>query len=132
MVPTPLSIGLTLCDNLIIEERTRKLTLVGTFPGFRSSEFPCTPDPFYVSASLIGGQGEGELTLTVTQLETDDELFAIHRRISFSDRLAELRVAFRLRNCTFPEPGAYSMTLLMDGEWVAQRRFEVSYEESDG
>ena len=76
-------------------------------------------------SSLVGGHGEGELGLTVTRLETDQEVFAIHRRLSFSDRLTAVRVRFRLRNCVFPDAGAYVMTLLMDGEWVTQRRFEV-------
>ena len=87
MVPTPLSIGLTFCHSIIIEEGTRNLTLVGTFFGFRAVEFPFTPAPFQVIASLVGGHGEGELELAVTQLETDEELFAIHRRLSFPDRL---------------------------------------------
>ena len=126
MVPTPLSVGLTLCQSRIIEERTRNLTLVGTFLGFRASDFPFTPTPFHVVSSLIGGQGEGELGLTITHLETDDELFALYRRLTFPDRLTAVRVAFRLSTCVFPEAGTYVMTLLMDGEWVAQLRFEVS------
>ena len=31
MVPTPLSIALTLCHSIIIEEGTRDLTIVGSF-----------------------------------------------------------------------------------------------------
>ncbi len=130
MVPTPLSIGLTLCQSIIIEEGTRNLTLVGSFYDFEASEFPFTPAPFRAIASLVGGNGEGELVLTITQLRTDDEVFAIHRRISFVDRFDEVCVMSRLTNCEFPEPGAYMMTLLVDGEWVAQRRFEVSSEET--
>ena len=130
MVSTPLSIGLTLCNSLIIEEGTRNLTHVGTFAGFRAADFPFRPAPFYVLSTLIGGHGEGELGLTVTHLETDDELFALHRRLSFPDWLMEVIAVFRLGNCEFPEPGAYLMTLLMDGEWVAQRRFRVSFRES--
>ena len=70
------------------------------------------------------------MELAVTRLETDREVFALHRRLSFQDRLVEVKAVFRLGNCEFPEPGAYLMTLLMDGEWVAQRRFQVSYWES--
>ena len=126
MIPPPLSIGLTLCHSVIIEEGTRNQTLVGTFYGFSATDFPCTPAPFYVVFSLVGGHGEGELGLTVTRLDNDKEVFAIHRRISFSDRLTAVRVTFRLRNCVFPDAGAYVMTLLIDGEWVTQRRFEVT------
>ena len=130
MIPVPLSIGLTLCQSIIIEEGTRNLTLVGTFVNFRSADFPFGPAPFCVVSTLVGGHGEGELELAVTRLETDREVFALHRRLSFQDRLMEVKVVFRLVNCEFPEPGAYLMTLLMDGEWVAQRRFQVSYWES--
>jgi hypothetical protein len=130
MIPPPLSIGLTLCNSTIIEEGTRKLTLVGTFHNFLTSSFPFTPPPFHVVAVLIGGHGEGDLGLTLTRLETDSEVFAIHRRISFADRLKAVRVMLRLRNCVFADAGAYVMTILVDGEWVAQQRFEVYHEES--
>jgi hypothetical protein len=130
MVPPPLSIGLTFCHSIIIEEGTRNLTLIGSFFDFYADDFPFTPDPFYVVTSLVGGHGEGELELTITRLETDQEVFSVHRRLSFPDRLTAVRVVFRSRDCVFSDAGAYVMTLLMDGEWVTQRRFEVSYKES--
>jgi hypothetical protein len=34
----------------------------------------------------------------------------------------ELRVLFRVTSCIFPSPGAYQLTLLLNGEWLAQRR----------
>lgn len=40
MVPQPVVLGLLICDHVIIEEGTRKTTLVGTFESIRAGGFP--------------------------------------------------------------------------------------------
>ena len=130
MIPPPLTVGLTLCHYVMVEERTKNVSLIGGFSKFRGRAFPFAPAPFCVYTSLIGGHDTGELELTVTSLETDEEVFALRRPLTFLDRLTPVRVLFRLNDCEFPVAGFYLMTLLMDGEWVAQLRFEVSQGES--
>jgi hypothetical protein len=130
MIPPPLSVGLTLCHYVMVEERTRNVSLIGGFSRFRGREFPFTPSPFYVYTSLTGGHETGELELTVTSLQTDEEVFALRRPLTFPDRLTKVSVLFRLNDCEFPAEGFYLMTLSMDGEWVAQLRFEVSQGEN--
>src|ERR1700731_8770 len=122
MVPAPMAVGLTLCNYVLIEAISHNVSLIGSFQSFRGDEFPFTPAPFNAFASLIGGQGEDILELIVTQLETDDELFKMQHRMLFPDRFKEVHVLFRVTNCIFPEVGAYLFTLLVDGEWMAQRR----------
>ena len=126
MVPAPMSVGLTLCHYAAIEEGTRNITLAGSFISLRTGKFPFRAAPFSVFASLVGGQGEGTLELVVTRLQTDQELFSVPRRVVFRDRFTEFRVLFRVKNCGFPAAGEYLFTLLVDGEWMAQRRLLVS------
>ena len=59
MIPQPLSIGLTLCHSIIIEEGTRNLTLVGSFFGFRAIDFPFAPPRFAWSLRWSGVMGKG-------------------------------------------------------------------------
>jgi hypothetical protein len=125
MLPAPMAIGLTLCHYAAVEEGTRDVTLAGCFLTLRARAFPFRSAPFWVFASLVGGQGEGTVELAITRLETEEELFRVQRRFVFQDRLSELRILFRLSNCVFPAAGAYFFTLLFDGEWMAQRRIRV-------
>jgi hypothetical protein len=125
MVPRPSAIGLTLCDYVIVEEGTKKSSLIRAFTGLRAQGFPWTPRPFCVFATLTDGLGEGVIELTLTRLETDEEVYTIRRSLRFPDRFMEVRAFFRLAECTFPASGAYVFSLLIDGEWVAHRRLRV-------
>ena len=125
MNPTPMAIGLTLCEKVIVEERTRNTTLVSTFTKLLADEFPSRQERFAFATGLTGGQGDATVDLVFTQLETDEEVYSIRRAISFPSRLAEVQVVFHVRDCSFPAPGQYDATLFIDGEPVARRKFSV-------
>jgi hypothetical protein len=125
MTPRPVAVGLTLCDYLVIEEGTRKVSLVGYLVKLTAERFPFTPPPFYVFAALTDGLGDATIDLVVSRLDSLDELYARQLRVNFSSRLRERQVVFRISDCVFGAPGAYQFTLYVDGEWVAQRRLVI-------
>jgi len=131
MIPPPVALGLMLCDQVIVEEGTRKVSHIGGFNSLRGREFPFDPLPFCVLATLTDGQGEAEITLTVTDLESDEETYSFNRDLTFPDRFAEVHILFRLNEITFPVPGSYMFTLMVDGDWIAQRRIRVRQTEVD-
>lgn len=98
---------------------------MSTFTKLYAEDFPSPPERFALAAVLTGGQGEGTVDLVITQLETDEETYAIRRQLRFPGRLAEVRVVFHVRDCSFPAPGAYDATLFVDGDPVARRKFSV-------
>src|SRR4051794_7608903 len=112
MMPRPVALGLTLCEKVIIEERTKTVSLIGTFRKVRGRQFPLKMLPFYVVATLTGSQGEGEVALTVTNLRTNEGKPVLSGRAVFPDRFDETRIAWRLPRFVFPEPGDYVFTLL--------------------
>ena len=125
MESTPVAIALHLCDYVIIEERTQKVTLVGTFSRLAIPELPGVAAPFFVTAVLTDGLGEGIISLEVTLLETGEEVYLLERRISFPEMLQEVHYFTHVSRCRFPREGLYQFTLLVDGEWVAHRRVYV-------
>jgi hypothetical protein len=129
MNPAPTAIGLTLCEKVIIEEGTRNLTFVSTFTELLADEIPFWPERFALAVVLTGGQGDGVVELAITQLETDEEIYSLRRSLHFPDRLVEVQVVFRIRDCSFPAPGYYEAVLLVDGDWVARRKFSVVQQE---
>jgi hypothetical protein len=130
MVPSPTATGLSLCDYVIVEERTKKVSLIGTFSGLKVPAFPAIPQSFCVFASLTDGQGDGMVELTVTELTANDEIYSLQRPAHFPDRLAEVQILFRLKECGFPAAGLYLFTLSVDNEWVAHKRLRVYSSES--
>ena len=125
MVPPPIALGLTLCDYVIVEEGTKKVSLIGTFTGIAVEHFPAVPQPFSVFSALIDGMGNATMRIEVTNQETGEEVYARDRPIHFPDRLTEVYIHYRVRQCRFQNPGWYQATLFVDNDWVAQRRFRV-------
>lgn len=126
----PVAIGLMLCDYVLVEERTRKVSLIGTFSGLGMERFPMAAPPFCVYALLTDGEGRMPMDLVVSHLETDQHIATYRGQVAFPDRLTDVNYLVRLRDCRFPEAGTYQFTLLADGEWVAQRRPRV-YQRGD-
>jgi hypothetical protein len=130
MVPTPVAVGLTFCEKLIVEEATRNLSMVNCFSQVRATSFPHLSAPFFVVAALTNSQGTGTIELALTRLETDELIQRWQYPIQFPDRFAVVRVRFRISDCSFPAPGRYQFTLLVDGEWAAQRDMKIVQPES--
>jgi hypothetical protein len=125
MIPCPRAQGLTLCDYVMREEGTRKMSLVGTFTKIGADVFPFSAEPLCVFSTLTDGLGKGTLELTITSLTTDEEIYSFQRTIEFPNRFVDVRVLFRLRDVSFPEEGFYLFSLSVDTDTIAQRRVRV-------
>jgi len=63
--------------------------------------------------------------LLVERLDNMEETFRVNRKLDFPDRLRDMRFAARVRGCHLPVGGQYLVTLIIDGELVASRKFHV-------
>ena len=126
MTPLPLALGLTVCEKAIVEEGTKNVTLMSTFTRLVVEEFPSLPQRFALYTVLTEGLGDGTIDLVIRNLDTNEEIFTAQMPIHFPDRVAEVRVLFRIHRCIFPAPGEYLCTLLLGDEWLAQRRLQVA------
>ena len=79
---------------------------------------------------LTDGLGDATIDLVMTRLETDQVVLVRRKILHFQNRLAEVRVLYRIGECVFPAPGEYQFTLLVDGQWVAQRNIHVAKREA--
>jgi hypothetical protein len=122
----PVVIGLACCEQVIVEETTRNITLVNCFTRLKVRQFPSAPRRLVVFTALTDGLGQGTLSLVVAALDTLEAILRRQNEIQFSDPLQEVRVIFRLDQVSFPRPGSYQVTLLADGELVAQRTIHLS------
>jgi hypothetical protein len=127
-------LGLIVCEQIIIEERTRNVTLVNCFSRLLVDRFPARPRPFVVYAGLIDGFGELTLDLVLhrldTYLDTYEEVLRRGQRLRFSDRLQEIRFVFRITQFAFPAAGQYQVSLLAEGELIAQNRIQIMLREA--
>jgi hypothetical protein len=121
----PKALGLTLCDQVIFEEKTHKPSLIGMFTGIAADRFPSVPRRFDVFAALTDGFGVSVLDLVAIRLETDEEIYAQAMTLNFNDPLQVVNLRFRVTQLPFPAPGVYLFTLSIEAEEIAQRRLSV-------
>src|SRR5581483_6360636 len=107
MSRTPTTIGLLLCEQVIIEEETRNQTLVNCFTQRIGRSFPTDPIPFVVFTLLTNGQGETPLELMVYRMEDFEEIYRRAITVTFSNPVQVVRCVLRVRDCSFPSPGLY-------------------------
>ena len=122
---TPVPVALILCDDLIVQQNTDKITLVGIFDRLRATEFPSPPRSIHAFVSLIDSIGDVRLRLVCTKADSGEEVYALEGTAFFPDRLTTVNVHFTARNLQFPAPEVYYMQLYGDGVFIAERKLTV-------
>src|SRR5437870_11102848 len=125
MTKRPVAIGLALCEQAIVEENARNITLVNCCTRLNVRAFPAASQRLAVFVTLIDGLGRGSFDLVVEHLDSLDEIHTQRREVEFKDSLQEVRLLFRLNECSIPRPGRYQVSLFADRELVTQRVFSV-------
>lgn len=125
MIQRPVAVGLLLCEQAIIEEKSRNVTPVNCFTRRFVEHLPSENLTFTVLAFLTDGLGELELSLVIENLDGGTEIYQRTSRVQFENPLSEYRLSIRVRNCKFPGPGDYQATLLAQNEFIAHRKFHV-------
>lgn len=120
MVQRPIAVGLIPCQLVIVEETTRKVTLVNSFQRLKVDGFPSSPLPFAVFTVLTDGMGDAVLNLAVSRTDTLEHVYTRTFKMSFNDPLRQQRLWWDIRSCSFPIPGRYQVGLEVDGELITQ------------
>src|SRR5438094_416437 len=118
MAQIPTAVGLMVCEQVIIEEKTRKVTVVNSFTRHAVKQVPAELFPFVVYAVLTDGIGDMPLTMRINRLDTDEEIYHLSRSFRFAEPLQQVRCIFRVRDCTFPIFGYYEVAILAEDEIV--------------
>lgn len=126
MTPTPVTLSMALCDYIIIEEGTGKASLIGCFDRLVAPTFPVPPRDFFLSAELTGGHGLGRVSVMIARPDTDEPIGWARADVRFRHRLFVVRYRTRVMDCSFPVPGRYAVSLLVDDELAGQRILEVT------
>ena len=121
----PNVVGLKLCQQAIVEESTRNVSLVNCFRRLSFAVFPAKARPFSICAVLTDGLGEGKLTLTIESLEDLKEVWTRSWNATFHDPLIERWFLVPVNDCIFPQSDSYQVGLTIDGEPVARTLLQI-------
>jgi hypothetical protein len=120
----PIGQALLVCDQIITDAPTNKKSLIGVFNNLMALSFPVLHPSMCVFAALTNGNGQMEATLRCTV--DAEEVMKASGRIEFPDPNQVIELVFNLRGIVFPRPGMYTFELLCDGEFVIEKRFQVT------
>jgi hypothetical protein len=120
----PIAIGMVLCEQVIVEEGTHNVTPVNCFNVRELDTLP-SPATFFALVWLADGLGEMLAEIVVERLDTLEEVYRNTRKLVFTNRLQDSRCLARIRIGKFPVVGYYQVSLIVDRELIAQRKFRV-------
>ena len=124
--------GIIFCDAIIREEGTRKLSVIGAFQIYNAPVFPFNIPGFAVLVMVDNlKRGTKELKVTI-RLESKDSGFVLgssFAQIALAegyDPRGSLDIPFRFHPISFPHPGEFQVTVLVNNEEVGNRRLVVN------
>ena len=125
-ISTPVPKALLLCDSVVVDERSKKTTLVGIFDRIFIRKFPGSHGPLTIYARLTDAEGRYELRIDYVQVKTDKLLAqAKLPALEIPDRLKEHEVIIEPPPVQIPEPGQYEFRLWANERYVGRVKFEA-------
>jgi hypothetical protein len=122
----PLALGLSICEDVVVEPASGDVSLIRSFTGLPVGQFPSVARSFCIVSALTDGLGEADASLQVGRFaEAYQEVYRVQSKLDFPDPLRIVYYVMRLTHCPLPGPGIYLFTLSLNGSWVAQRSLRV-------
>ena len=125
--------AILLSDASIVEHGTGKRSVIGSFDQFTFPQFPATYGRFFVTAwisNIVGTLSDLELTCRIEEKTSAHVVFSNSDRVEFRpermfDQSTILATAIAVQGVVFPKAATYTIVLLINGEKVGERDFNV-------
>ncbi len=123
MFELPVVRGVFLCENVIVEERSRNVSLINCFTRKLVDEFPSSPQRLVVYATFAKGLGTIPIELEVLDLDDGEVVYSRSVDITFTDPVQEMRFVYRVHDLILSQSGSHEVTLTSCSEPLGRTRF---------
>ena len=123
--PKPIVLSINICDTIIRDEVTKKVSLIGLFNAIKANTFPSTHSLFHVYVALTNGHGMYKTSLRIVSIDNSEVLINIDGDLNVIDPLQVIELNIGLQGLRFNRPGKYSVQVLCNGEPIGSRDFMV-------
>jgi hypothetical protein len=130
MAQLPIARGLILCEQMIVDQNTRNVSLINCTSRWPVAHFPTRPQRFFVYSALTNGLGDYRTELRITNLADDAVIYRRRGKCRFSHPLGVLRFSLHVKECIFSEEGRYSVQILANDELIADMVLLVEISET--
>ncbi len=123
----PIILAFLLCDHVWQNPDVGTYRILDTFSGVGGFRFPLTRRSLTVFFVLTNGHGSHKLRLELVDVdEVRKPIFVAEADLHFVDPRQVVEQAIAFKNVTFPEPGEYRLKLSVGGEFLMERKLEVT------
>ena len=123
----PILKAMLLCDMTLVEEGTRKRSLIGIFDSIKGREFPLTHASLSVYVQFKDIQGVFDFTLELFDLEEGKSINkAVIKDFNVQNRFGDCELVFNLLSVRFEHAGDYEFRIYLNDMIFGQKSFQVT------
>lgn len=120
----PVLLAMIICDQIIREERTKKLSLLGLFDRVYSKKFPCSHSRLHVYVALTEYIGTANCELKFSD-DSGNVITKLNGPLKFPNKLTIVEMNFGIKNIPLPKAGVYHFDFIVNGRLIGHRKFKV-------
>ena len=124
--PNPVVLSINVCDTIIRDEPTKKVSLIGLFSAINAITFPATHPSMHVYIALTNGHGSYKLNIQLVREEDNHIIVGMEGGIKFMTPLQVLELNLQWGGIQFEKPGFYHFEVICNGTLAGARKFIVS------
>ena len=122
----PILKAMLLCDLTLVEEGTRKRSLVGLFDRIKTPQFPTVHGSMSIYVQFREIEGTFDFTLELYDLAGDKTLHkAMVNNFKVQERSRDCELVFNLLSIRFDHPGDYEFRIYVNDMIFGQKSFQV-------
>jgi hypothetical protein len=122
-IPPPILVSVIICDQVIVDKRTNKYTIVGAFENIGAFEYPARHPRLALFCQLTNGRGKTPIRITLVDVQdTDKELGHFDVVESFKDPRLVKNITFDISGIVFPRPGEFRFQIYAGEHLLGERR----------
>ena len=123
--PTPSVVSINVCDSIIRDELTKKVSLIGLFNTIRANNFPCKHPQLHVYIALTNGHGKYKAEVRFTNAEQSKPIAGMRGEMDFKSPLQVVEINLCWQRLNFPKAGEYIVEILCDGTLIGTRKIII-------
>lgn len=128
----PEVLAMILCDQVIKDVSTGKITVVGSFSSVTADQFPTFHARMAVYVALTDGVGEYTGRLRFVFAQTEEELMRTDGAFALGDPLQVAELQFNIPALPLPHAGKYRMDFFCDDQLLKSRWFQARHVPASG
>jgi hypothetical protein len=107
LLPPPVVLAINICDMVIRDELTHKVSLIGLFNIIHAFSFPCIHPLMHIYVALTGGHGRYNMEIRLVRVEDDQPVVTMAGLVEFANPLQVNELNFQWANVPFEKAGEY-------------------------